>query len=200
MREDIHSTNDIDKSYANARPKLGTRSEHVTLFSLYHSILCSFHRKYDFKGKKRKISEEDDEQSLADSVRTISALFQVGGNAILPNSRNGLQPDASLEVRVASIGAEIAAAIAQAQSRVYEVDEEEDEEDEESGSGQELGGPEIIGPNTSGIRDLGNEAAPGVDKEGRIFVEEDDDSDAFPMPLRTRKGKDSPTIGNKRKR
>lgn len=149
-------------------------------------------RKYDFKGKKRKISEDDDEQSLAESVRTISALFQAGGNA--------LQPDASLEVRVASIGAEIAAAIAQAQSRVYEIDEEEDEEDEESGSGQELAGPEIIGPNTSGIRDLGNEAASGVDKEGRIFVEEDDDSDAFPVPLRTRKGKDSPTIGNKRKR
>jgi hypothetical protein len=101
---------------------------------------------------------------------------------------------------VASIGAEIAAAIAQAQSRVYEVDEEEDDEDEESGSGQELVGPEIIGPNTSGIRDLGNEAAPSVDKEGRILVEEDDDSDAFPMPLRTRRGKDSPTIGNKRKR
>lgn len=137
---------------------------------------------------------------MADSVRTISALFQVGGNTILPNSRNGLQSDTSLEVRVASIGAEIAAAIAQAQSRVYEVDEEEEDEDEESGSGQELGGPETIGPNTSGIRDLGNEAAPGVDKEGRIFVEEDDDSDAFPMPLRTRKGKDSPTIGNKRKR
>jgi len=151
--------------------------------------------KYDFKGKKRKISEEDEEQSLADSVRTISALFQVGGNAIVPNSRNGLQPDASLEVRVASIGAEIAAAIAQAQSRVYEVDEEEDEEDEESGSGQELGGPEIIGPNTSGIRDFGNEVV-----KGRIVVEEDDDSDAFPMPLRTRKGKDSPTVGNKRKR
>lgn len=156
-------------------------------------------RKYDFKGKKRKISEADEEQSLAESVRTISALFQAGSNAILPSSRNGLQPDSSLDVRVASIGAEIAAAIAQAQSRVYEVDEEEDDEDEESGSGQELGGSEIIGPNTSGIRDLGNEAASGVDK-GRILVEEDDDSDAFPMPLRTRKGKDSPTVGNKRKR
>lgn len=156
-------------------------------------------RKYDFKGKKRKISEDDDERNLAESVRTISALFQAGGNAILPNARNGVQSDASLEVRVASIGAEIAAAIAQAQSRVYEVDEEEEEdEDEESGSGQELGGPEIIGPNTSGIRDLGNEAV--RDKEGRILLEEDDDSDTFPMPLRTRKGKDSPTIGNKRKR
>jgi hypothetical protein len=152
-------------------------------------------RKYDFKGKKRKISEDDDEQSLAESVRKISALFQAGGNAILPNARNGLEPDASLEVRVASIGAEIAAAIAQAQSRVYEVDEEEDDEDEESGSGQELGGPEIIGPNTSGIRDHGNEG-----KEDGVILEEEDDSDAFPLPLRTRRGKESPAIGNKRKR
>jgi len=143
------------------------------------------YRKYDFKGKKRKISEDDDEQSLAESVRTISALFQAGGNGILP-SRNSL--DASLEVRVASIGAEIAAAIAQAQSRVYELDEEEDEEDEES---EELGVPEVIGPNTSGIRDV------GMDKG---LVEDDDDSDAFPVPLRTRKAKDSPAIGNKRKR
>ncbi|KAK7014863.1 fructose-1,6-bisphosphatase [Favolaschia claudopus] len=65
--------------------------------------------KYSFKAKRRKITEEDEDEELADSVRTISALFQAGA---------GVDPDQPLEVRVASIGAEIAAAIAQAQSRI----------------------------------------------------------------------------------
>jgi hypothetical protein len=54
-------------------------------------------------------------------VRTISALFQAGG---------GVGSDQPLEVRVASIGAEIAAAIAQAQSRMYEDDDDEEDENE----------------------------------------------------------------------
>ena len=91
-------------------------------------------------------------------MRTISALFKAGGNSILTPSHDTLQSDESLQVRVASIGAEIAAAIAQAQSRVYEDD---DGEDDESGSGQEMGAPEIIGPNTSGIR--------GVDTKRQII-------------------------------
>lgn len=116
---------------------------------------------------------------------------------MLPTS--GALHEEPLEVRVASISAEIAAAIAQAQSRVYE-DDEDDDDDEQSGSGQEMDGPEIIGPNTSGIRGLGIGDTRTVDKDGRILVEEDDDSDAFPVPLRTRKGKDSPVTGTKRKR
>lgn len=118
---------------------------------------------------------------------------------MLPASRDILQPDEPLEIRVASISAEIAAAIAQAQSRVYD-DEDDEDEDEESGSGQEMGGPETIVPNTSGIRGLGGGENRIMDKEGRRLVEEDDDSDAFPVPLRARKGKDSPVTGNKRKR
>lgn len=134
--------------------------------------------KYSFKAKRRKISEDDDEEELADSVRTISALFQAGG---------GLA-DQPLEVRVASIGAEIAAAIAHAQSRLYEDDE--DDEDGENGS------QETIGPNTSGIRGGEHRAE---DDDG---PEEEEDSDAFPMPLRTRrKGKEADGIGAlKRKR
>ncbi|KAF8163303.1 hypothetical protein B0H34DRAFT_318112 [Crassisporium funariophilum] len=154
--------------------------------------------KYNFKGKKRKIMDHDDEQELAESVRTISALFQAGGNSMLP-SRDG--PDEPLEVRVASISAEIAAAIAQAQSRGYE--DEEDEEGEESGSGQEMGGLETIGPNTSGIRGLsvGERAGP-PEKEGSAELregEEDEDSDAFPAPLRARKAREL-AAGSKRKR
>ncbi|KAF8077945.1 hypothetical protein FPV67DRAFT_1662724 [Lyophyllum atratum] len=154
--------------------------------------------KYNFKGKKRKMNEdEDDDQELAESVRTISALFQAGGNSMLPTSGSVLQNE-PLGVRVASISAEIAAAIAQAQSRVY--DDEDEDEDEQSGSGQEMDGPEMIGPNTSGIRGLGIGDTRTVEKDGRRLVDEDDDSDAFPVPLRTRRGKDSPVAGAKRKR
>ncbi|KAG6866916.1 hypothetical protein C0991_003831 [Blastosporella zonata] len=151
--------------------------------------------KYNFKGKKRRINDDDDdEQELAESVRTISALFQAGGNAMEPQSEE------PLEVRVASISAEIAAAIAKAQSRIYPDDEDEDD-DEQSGSGQEIDGPEVIGPNTSGIRGFGIGDTRTAEKDGgRRLVDEDDDSDAFPVPLRTRKGKDSPVTGTKRKR
>ncbi|KAG6909713.1 hypothetical protein DXG01_015915 [Tephrocybe rancida] len=153
--------------------------------------------KYNFKGKKRRMNDDDDDdQDLAESVRTISALFQAGGNAMQPASA-----DEPLEVRVASISAEIAAAIAKAQSRRYPDDDEDEEDDEESGSGQEIDGPEIICPNTSGIRglDIGDVRTVEKDERQRL-VEEDDDSDAFPVPLRTRKGKDSPVAGTKRKR
>lgn len=107
-------------------------------------------------------------------------------------------PRAPLEARVASISAEIAAAIAQAQSRVYEDDEDELDDDDRSGSGsgQEMDSPGTIVPNTSGIRGLAETS--GVLPE---MEEDDDDSDAFPIPLRTRKGKDPVTIaGQKRKR
>jgi len=133
--------------------------------------------KYSFKAKRRKVSEEDDDEELADSVRTISALFQAGG---------GVGSDAPLEVRVASIGAEIAAAIAQAQSRMYEDDDDDEDENESQ---------ETIGPNTSGIRGGQNRAD---DEDG---PEEEEDSDAFPMPLRTRrKGKEADVIAGALKR
>lgn len=147
-----------------------------------------WHSKYNFKGKKRKLMEDDDDdQELAESVRTISALFQAGGNSIMPSRASAT--DEPLEARVASISAEIAAAIAQAQARGYDDDDDDDEEGEESGSGQEIGGDETIGPNTSGIR--------GVSEKGG---EEDEDSDAFPAPLRGRKARELTTSGKKRKR
>jgi hypothetical protein len=100
---------------------------------------------------------------------------------------------------VASISAEIAAAIAHAQSRLYnEDDDDDDEEDDESGQGME--GPETVGPNISGIR--GDDGL--RDGTGILEVDDDDgddDSDAFPIPLRTRKGKEALTlVGVKRKR
>jgi len=85
-------------------------------------------------------------------------------------------------MRVASISAEIAAAIAQAQSRAYE---DEEEEEEESGSGREMG-VESIGPNTSGIR---GEGVMGEGNRQRVggLGDDGEDSDAFPAPLRARK-------------
>ncbi|KAM6500521.1 hypothetical protein JOM56_003535 [Amanita muscaria] len=152
--------------------------------------------KYNFKGKKRKISEEDDDRELEEHVRTISALFQTddNGHIDLPS------PDGPLEFRVANISAEIAAAIAQAQSRVYA---ELDEDDEESGSGQELAAPGLIGPNTSDVRgEDESETGQRVRKEMPAIVrDEDEDSDAFPAPLRTRRSKESMSAtGTKRKR
>jgi hypothetical protein len=123
-------------------------------------------------------------------------LFQAGGNSLLPTV-GGYIPSAEepLEARVATISAEIAAAIVQAQTRIYE-----EEEDSESGSGHEMGigRAEMIRPNTSGIRDDGmeNESI----KELSVMLDEDgedDDSDAFPIPLRTRK---AGVVGSKRKR
>ena len=151
-------------------------------------------RKYNFKGKKRKITDEEDEQELAESVRTISALFQTGSNSTLPPQ----DVDEPLEVRVASISAEIAAAIAQAQARGY--DEEEDEDGEESGSGQEMG---TIGPNTSGIRGVSISDVGGHEERPNSGIregEEEEDSDAFPAPLRARKAREMAAASSKRKR
>lgn len=133
---------------------------------------------------------------MAESVRTISALFQGGNGAVLQNGRG----DESLEVRVASISAEIAAAIAHAQSRVYEEEEEEDEIDElDEDSGAETGGPGKLGPNTSGIRGGDGKGERGRGGEG----DEDEDSDTFPVPLRGRNVRSRETtavVGSKRKR
>jgi len=149
----------------------------------------SYSRKYSFKGKKRKVTEDDDDRELVESVRTISALLQAG------TSMGVSVPDEPLEMRVASISAEIAAAIAQAQSRVYE----DEEEEEESGSGHEMGGIESIGPNTSGIRGEGLSDPMGVEDQQIGGPGDDgDDSDAFPAPLRARK--QMALLGNKRKR
>lgn len=123
-------------------------------------------------------------------MRTITALFANRGRG---TPDNGLSEDQPLEARVASISAEIAAAIAHAQSRVYDDEDEEDEDEDESE--QEMDGPDIIGPHTSGIR--GRDGMKILDLEN----DEDDDSDAFPIPLRTRKGKEALSfVGTKRKR
>ena len=99
---------------------------------------------------------------------------------------------------MASISAEIAAAIAQAQARGYD---EEDEDGEESGSGQEMG--TTIGPNTSGIRGVSVSDVGGHGERpnsGMRAGEEEEDSDAFPAPLRARKAREMAAASSKRKR
>ncbi|KAH7914647.1 hypothetical protein BJ138DRAFT_1123291 [Hygrophoropsis aurantiaca] len=169
--------------------------------------------KYNFKAKKQKTSEEADDLELEESVRTLSALFTQSGsaNGNAPRSIRAGGPDEPLEARVASISAEIVAAIAQASSRALDDDELEEEEgvdDDDgdgwgSGSGHEIGGHESIVPNTSGIRgggDAGESGRVGGKRAGSV-EEDDEDSDTFPIPLRTRKGKESVSlVGVKRKR
>lgn len=111
-------------------------------------------------------------------------------------------PDDPLEVRVASISAEIAAAIAQAHSRSYDDDDDDEDELEDEladESGDELSCRDTIGPNTSGIRGRG-----GIDRPGREDSEREDEEDeeAFPVPLRARRGRDAEGVaaGEKRKR
>ena len=170
--------------------------------SLVTILICQF-SKYSFKAKKQKVSDETVDLALEESVRTISALFSQTANHITPRSAES-GPDEPLDSRVASISAEIAAAIAQASSRALdgEDDGEEDEVEEEdgeewgTGSGNELGMAEGIVPNTSGIR---SDGAGG--KRIACVDEDDEDSDTFPIPLRTRKGKDpAAVVGMKRKR
>ncbi|KAG0707748.1 hypothetical protein DFH29DRAFT_595901 [Suillus ampliporus] len=160
--------------------------------------------KYNFKAKKQKVAETAGDLELEESVRTISALFsQTGGVTARPLETGA--PGEPLEATVASISAEIAAAIAQASSRA--LDEDEDEMEEEEGvddddgwcSGHEIGRPESIVPNTSGIRGGGD--GDGGGGKGICVEDNDEDSDTFPIPLRTRKGKEPVSlVGIKRKR
>jgi hypothetical protein len=104
---------------------------------------------------------------LEKSVREISAIFQGGGSLDVP-----------LDAQMATISAELAAALSQSRAGKYEEEEESDDGAGEAG---------VLGPNTSGIRSLREE--------------EEEDSDTFPVPLRPRRTKDPVVIiGAKRKR
>ena len=150
--------------------------------------MCS---KYDFKPKKRKRNEagnhegssEDDD--LEESVRTISALLRSaeGDVGILPPhilaQGNDCTPvdgdqdtveECDLASRVADINARIMADVMAEEAEEEEVDELVDELE---GDGEVVGGGgEVEGTQ----RDIGLK---GWDEE--------DDSDAFPVPLRPRK-------------
>jgi hypothetical protein len=177
-------------------------------------VLIHRSRKYNFKAKKQKVFDETADIELEESVRTISALFSQTTNAnhTASGSAECSGSDEPLGSRVASISAEIAAAIAQASSQALDGEDEDGVEEEDgegwgAGSGSDMGMAESIVPNTSGIRgdgggrERGCTRGNGVGRKGIGCVEEDDeDSDTFPIPLRTRKGKDASVVGMKRKR
>ena len=166
--------------------------------------------------KKRRMDgegEEDEDEDLEfeESVRTLTSLLGHAASAS-SNTHSNVGPLSShpgyniepLETRVAAISAEIADAIAQAQSRMYEDDLDDDEGDdsgaedgEGDGGGREGGGRERegigLGPVVSGIRD---ELPSGVVRSGF----EDGDEDDFPIPLRARRPDADVGIGEKRKR
>lgn len=174
----------------------------VCLICFTDKVWCS---KYNFKTKKMKLDPHS-ELSL-EEARAVSALLQSqpeGGSSDV--AQGPLE-----EQLVATISAEIAAALAKAQARIYEDDDYE--EDEESGS--ELGQTDGIAPNTSRIRDEDGHGPPsggggggGGGGEERAPVGADlgallggDEEEEFPIPLRTRKGKEPVgVIGLKRKR
>ncbi|KIY70923.1 hypothetical protein CYLTODRAFT_391296 [Cylindrobasidium torrendii FP15055 ss-10] len=127
--------------------------------------------RYSFKTKRRKLqsdSEEEEDQTVVDSMRTISAL--VGGVSSATS-----EPEEPLELRVANISADIAAALAQVHSRTYE-DEDEDELDEleEDSADEDYAYKRFekqkIGPTTSGMR----EDRAGVDDANLSDLEEGD--------------------------
>ncbi|KAF7304883.1 Fructose-1,6-bisphosphatase [Mycena kentingensis (nom. inval.)] len=122
--------------------------------------------RYNFKSKRRKISDDDDDEDgsdeeLADSVRTISALFK--------------ETEEPLEVRVASIGAEIALALAKSHTQPHRGYEDDGDGDD---SAHDLG---HLRSQTSGIR--------GGDGRGE-GDEVEDENDSYSMSPRRRKGKE----------
>jgi hypothetical protein len=154
----------------------------------------SSRRKYDFKPKKRKRNEtgnhegssEDDD--LEESVRTISSLLQgaEGNVAMLPSrilavglSNNPADRGVSgvggheLAQRVANISARI---VANAMAEDGEEEEVDELVDELEGDGEE----EVGGGGKGPVREV-------VRMKG---WDEEDDSDAFPVPLRPRKGRE----------
>lgn len=198
-------------------------------------MMDSFYRRYSFKSKRRR-SNEDEERELEESVRTLTSLLtraQGGSGLDLAANAAHAQPhfhsgvdmsgagmtaptgdDVPLEARVAAISAEIAAAIAQAQSRMYHGGEDDEEDDDgegetgpESGDGDGDGEAEAewLGPLVSGIRNEPERAPAAFGNRGSM--DDDDDGDDFPIPLRQRRQNNStivPTVtvstGLKRKR
>ncbi|KAI6108990.1 hypothetical protein EV401DRAFT_1998496 [Pisolithus croceorrhizus] len=140
---------------------------------------------YRLKTKKQRVSGLDD-PDLEEFDRALSELISQANST--NRSAEVAGSDETLEARVASISAEIAAAIAHASSRALDEDDGRDR--------YGIGG---IVPKTSGIR--GSTEGRRAGGSGGNWEDDDDDSDTFPIPLRTRKGKESASVvGTKRKR
>ncbi|CDO72910.1 hypothetical protein BN946_scf185002.g95 [Trametes cinnabarina] len=159
--------------------------------------------KYSFKAKRPKLADNAaPDQDLEASVRTLSALLGQGNSNILSTG-----PMGGLEDRVAAtLSAEIAAALAQQgpeNGHVYLYGEGEPEEEEELEEDAYESGPERRPPEYR-IRDgqsldareevrveVSGEVRGQTGKEVQVMIVDGlDDDEAFPIPLRTRKGKE----------
>jgi len=123
------------------------------------------YRRYSFKSKRPRIDEGEDEdvgvdEELAESVRTITALFTDESGTPL-TSEVASQSGQTLESQVASISAELVAAIAQARSRREPDDSEID---------PVLRSHDILTMNTSGIRGGRGSSDDDSDSDGRSAV------------------------------
>ena len=117
--------------------------------------MCS---RYSFKPKKQKVDDVDDE-TLKESVRTLSSLLSLTTDInALGDSSNFASSSEALQAHVATLSAEIAAAFAEAQSRLYGANDEgaNDEEDNEEGSSseaEESEGTGLVGSDNRNERD-----------------------------------------------
>lgn len=183
------------------------------------------HRKYSFKAKRPKLTDPaKDERDIQTSVRTLSALLTQGDPNIIPT-----HPSLAEHV-TATLSEELVMALAHQHqqqggphSRMpypdeLEPDEEDELEDDQYESGPEHGSPRYRqgggsrGPSPVGARteahahaqaDQGEKGGPGG--EVQVMIVEGLDGEAFPIPLRARKGKEAvgaPAVvsGVKRKR
>ncbi|KAH9901593.1 hypothetical protein C8Q73DRAFT_636074 [Cubamyces lactineus] len=171
--------------------------------------------KYSFKAKRPKLADSNAaDQDLEASVRTLSALLSQGNSNLIPGG-GPTAGEAILEDRMAAtLSAEIAAALVQQDSRLArsghvdlygEGDPEDDDELEEDqyDSGPDRGPPECgirdgqsLAVNRGGpLVDLasdgrGHAGKTGTGKEVQVMIVEGLADEAFPIPLRTRKGKE----------
>ncbi|KAI0362363.1 hypothetical protein OH77DRAFT_47161 [Trametes cingulata] len=171
--------------------------------------------KYSFKAKRPKLADSGAaDQDLEASVRTLSALLSQGDPNI---ASTGQATDDPLigERMAATLTAEIAAALAHqtpgyvADGRVHlydsgEPDEDDElEEEDQYESGPERGPPEYqlrggqseTTSNGGSPVDLTGDvrakaARAGTGNEVQVMIVEGLDDEAFPIPLRTRKGKE----------
>ena len=155
-------------------------------------------RKYSFKAKKAKLDTQA--ELTLEEARAVTALLQAhpdsGGGEGSAGGGGTMHPPLE-EHLVATISAEIAAALAKAHARIYE--DEEDGEDEESGS------EDGADPNISGVRgEDGEERRRGGELAGptaALLGGDGEEEEEFPVPLRPRRGKEPAGVaGMKRKR
>ncbi|KAH8106832.1 hypothetical protein BXZ70DRAFT_252612 [Cristinia sonorae] len=147
--------------------------------------------KYNFKPKRPRLETESDDY-LEDSVQTISVL--------LGQSEGQQYRGTPIAMNIPPVIAPFPSGVIASHNQVYDDDDEGDES-----SGAEFGLRDAFGPNISAIRGEYGKSNAEDDRAGEpvVHILEDDDVDVdeFPIPLRTRKGKEPVgVVGVKRKR